>query len=88
MGCIYTFWLGLFSISTSGDLNEYNQIIFSFELFSFEVLDHDQDGIDSYMEDLNGNGYLYDDDTDADNVPNCWILMMMAMEDLQNSKLK
>jgi len=62
--------LAYFQFPPPGDLNEYNQIIFSFELFSFEVLDHDQDGIDSYMEDLNGNGYLYDDDTDADNVPN------------------
>lgn len=54
----------------TGGLNEYDQVIFSFELFAFEVLDHDGDGIDSYLEDLNGNGYLYDDDTDADGVSN------------------
>jgi hypothetical protein len=33
-------------------------------------LDHDNDGIPSWMEDLNGNGYLLDDDTDGDGVPN------------------
>ncbi|MEH6764655.1 MAG: hypothetical protein V7655_09150 [Aequorivita antarctica] len=54
----------------TGGLNSYDQIIFSFELFAFEVVDHDLDGIDSYLEDLNGNGYLYDDDTDSDGVSN------------------
>ncbi len=54
----------------NGGLKAYDQVIFSFELFDFEVLDHDQDGIPSYMEDLNGNGNLYDDDTDGDGVLN------------------
>ncbi len=54
----------------TGGLNSYDQVIFSFELFAFEVLDHDEDGIDSYMEDLNGDGYLFDNDTDADGVAN------------------
>ncbi|MDN3725317.1 hypothetical protein QRD02_13090 [Aequorivita sp. SDUM287046] len=54
----------------NGGLQSYDQVIFSFELFDFEVLDHDGDGIDSYLEDLNENGTLYDDDTDADGVLN------------------
>lgn len=54
----------------TGGLNSYDQVIFSFELFDFEVLDHDNDGIDSYLEDLSGNGYLFDDDTDGNGVPN------------------
>jgi hypothetical protein len=54
----------------TGGLEPYDQLIFSFELFSFEVMDHDNDGIPSYMEDLNGNKNLYDDDTDGDGVFN------------------
>lgn len=49
----------------SGGLSAYEQLIFSFELFESEVADHDGDGIPSFMEDLNSNGYLLDDDTDG-----------------------
>lgn len=48
----------------------YDQLIFTFGLMSREIADHDGDGIPSYMEDLNGNGYLMDDDTDEDGIPN------------------
>lgn len=51
--------------TASGGLEAYEQLIFSFELFESEVADHDEDGIPSYMEDLNNNGYLLDDDTDG-----------------------
>ena len=54
----------------SGGIEPYEQLIFSFELFSREIADHDGDGIPSYMEDLNGNKYLMDDDTDGDGIPN------------------
>lgn len=54
----------------TGGLNAYDQLIFSFELFDSEVADHDEDGIPSFSEDLNANGYLLDDDTDGDGVPN------------------
>ncbi|MAP79526.1 MAG: hypothetical protein CL526_00415 [Aequorivita sp.] len=54
----------------TGGLNAYDQLIFSFELFESEIADHDGDGIPSYMEDLNGNGILLDDDTDGDGTPN------------------
>ncbi|MCB0465687.1 MAG: hypothetical protein KDC78_08460 [Aequorivita sp.] len=54
----------------TGGLDPYDQVIFSFELFAFEVLDHDEDGIDSYIEDLNENGNVYDDDTDGDGIAN------------------
>lgn len=53
----------------SGGLNEYEQLIFSFQLFDFEVMDHDNDGIDSYLEDLSNKGYFVDD-TDGDGVLN------------------
>lgn len=53
----------------AGGLGAYDQLIFSFELFESEIADHDNDGIPSYMEDLNNNGYLLDDDTDG-SAPN------------------
>lgn len=62
--------LGYFQYPPSGDLKAYEQIIFSFELFASEVADHDGDGIPSYMEDLNDNQILTDDDTDGNGVPN------------------
>ncbi|PHR10638.1 MAG: hypothetical protein COA40_13455 [Aequorivita sp.] len=51
--------------TADGGLKAYEQVIFSFELFESEVADHDGDGIPSFMEDLNNNGYLLDDDTDG-----------------------
>jgi len=62
--------LGYFQFPPSGVLKSYDQIIFSFELMASEIADHDGDGIPSYMEDLNGNQNLMDDDTDGDGVPN------------------
>ncbi|MBA6154585.1 FKBP-type peptidyl-prolyl cis-trans isomerase [Gelidibacter maritimus] len=53
-----------------GSIPAYSNLIFTFELYQSEVMDHDGDGIPSYMEDLNGNKNLYDDDTDGDGVPN------------------
>lgn len=62
--------LGYYQYPPTGIIKSYDQIIFTFELFASEVADHDGDGIPSYMEDLNGNQYLMDDDTDGDGMPN------------------
>lgn len=62
--------LGYYQYPPAGDLLPYEQLIFSFELFASEVADHDNDGIPSYMEDLNNNQILTDDDTDDNGVPN------------------
>ena len=62
--------LGYFQYPPAGDLNPYDQLIFSFELFATELADHDGDGIPSYMEDINGNQYAIDDDTDGDGKSN------------------
>jgi len=62
--------LGYFQFPPSGIIGAYEQLIFSFELFATEIADHDGDGIPSYMEDLNGNQNLLDDDTDGDGLPN------------------
>jgi hypothetical protein len=44
-------------------------------------LDHIYDGIPSYLEDLNGDGYMkilatgvVNPDTDGDGIPNFWML--------------
>lgn len=45
----------------------YAPLLFKVELGLYvEDTDRDNDGIPSIMEDLNGNGYLYDDNTDID----------------------
>lgn len=61
--------LGYFANPT-GSIPAYSNLIFKFELYQYEIADHDGDGIPSYMEDLNGDGDLFNDDTDGDGVPN------------------
>lgn len=68
----------------SGDIPSYAPLVFSFKLFDLAHLDHDQDGIYDYEEDINNDGYVYDfrdttkyakppsdliDDTDGDGIP-------------------
>ncbi|WP_179006592.1 FKBP-type peptidyl-prolyl cis-trans isomerase [Winogradskyella forsetii] len=60
--------LAYFSGSATG--SSYDNLIFKFELLQFETMDHDNDGIPSYVEDLNNNLDLLDDDTDEDGIPN------------------
>lgn len=56
--------------AASGVIPRYSPLIFMIDLFTYvEDTDHDNDGIPSIMEDLNGNGYLYDDNTDTDLEP-------------------
>ncbi|WGD34331.1 hypothetical protein [Olleya sp. YS] len=38
--------------------------------FTMELVEDDNDGVPAEMEDINGNGDLYDDDTDGDLIPN------------------
>jgi len=61
--------LGYFNASPPS-IPAYSPLIFSFQLYGVNEADHDQDGIPSYMEDLDGDGILYNDDTDSDNLPN------------------
>jgi len=63
--------------SAKGSVSEYSPLIFKFELLQVFQNDHDEDGVPSYLEDLNGNGELLsvdllsgDDDTDGDGIPN------------------
>lgn len=55
--------LGYYS-SARGLIPAYSPLIFSINLFAMNESDHDNDGVPSYREDLNGNGYLADDNTD------------------------
>jgi len=55
--------LGYYSLQR-GSIPEYSPLIFKIDLMAIARADHDRDGVPSYLEDLNGNGYAYDDNTD------------------------
>ncbi|MDP5158016.1 MAG: peptidylprolyl isomerase [Flaviramulus sp.] len=70
--------LGYFA-NTTTNIASYTSLIFKFELYRMSQNDHDNDGIPSYMEDLNNDGEfnlntdadtLDGDDTDNDFIPN------------------
>lgn len=61
--------LGYFS-SSKGSISAYTPIIFDIKSIISKEVDHDNDGILSKYEDVNGNGDLWDDDTDGDGKPN------------------
>ncbi|TCK66612.1 hypothetical protein DFQ05_1880 [Winogradskyella wandonensis] len=61
--------LGYFGRALEG-IPVYSNLIFKFSLFQTEQNDHDNDGIPSYLEDLNEDLSVFDEDTDADNVVN------------------
>lgn len=71
--------LGYFNQSNSS-IPAYVPLIFTFKLLDIKRLDHDLDGIPSYLEDIDGDGYIYHfteadgfgpnpDDTDGDGIP-------------------
>jgi len=45
---------------------QYTPLIFSLEMLVVEEADHDNDGIPSFMEDVDGDGLLFNDNTDDD----------------------
>ncbi|WP_245984226.1 FKBP-type peptidyl-prolyl cis-trans isomerase [Gillisia mitskevichiae] len=48
----------------------YSPLIFSFQLYKVNQADHDQDGIPSYLEDLDNDRIVSNDDSDEDTLPN------------------
>ncbi|WCO02783.1 FKBP-type peptidyl-prolyl cis-trans isomerase [Psychroserpens ponticola] len=50
-------------------ISSYSNLIFKFELYTTEANDHDGDLIMSYIEDLNNDGNVFDDDTDNNDLP-------------------
>jgi hypothetical protein len=63
--------------SGSGSIPSYAPLVFSFKLYEIKRLDQDADGIPSFQEDIDGDGYVRYlatgieniDDTDKDGVP-------------------
>lgn len=63
---IFPSGLGYFNVIRP-NLPAYSPMMFKISLLTHvSDVDHDNDGIPSMEEDLNGNGYLYDDNTDRD----------------------
>ena len=63
--------IAYYSAPPSGSgIAAYEPIVFNIQLYRSIEADHDQDGVPSWMEDLNNNRRLTDDDTDEDNIPN------------------
>ena len=60
--------LAYFSGNSTGAI--YDNLIFKIELLQMEEQDHDSDLVPSYLEDLNDNIDVTDDDTDEDGLPN------------------
>ena len=61
--------LGYFN-SAQLNIPGYSPLIFDITLVQRNFADHDNDGILSINEDVNGNGDFWDDDTDGDGIPN------------------
>ena len=59
--------LGYFSLSL-GVIDSYTPIFFKYNVIDTVVLDHDNDGIPSYLEDVDGDGDVFNDDTDNDDI--------------------
>ena len=47
----------------------YSPLVFNFKLYALKRVDSEGDGILSYLEDIDGDGYVYNDDTDTDGIP-------------------
>ncbi|MER3374721.1 MAG: hypothetical protein RIM83_08815 [Allomuricauda sp.] len=58
--------LGFYNNASMASIPTYSPLLFTIDLFTMNQTDHDNDGIPSIDEDVNGNGYLYDDNTDQD----------------------
>lgn len=64
--------------SGQGSIPSYSPLVFSFKLYAVKRSDLDGDGIPSYLEDIDGDGYmrflptgdLNPDDSDGDEIPN------------------
>ncbi|MEM9001349.1 MAG: FKBP-type peptidyl-prolyl cis-trans isomerase [Bacteroidota bacterium] len=63
---IFPSGLGSFN-SPTGSIPAYSPLIFAVDLYTINTTDHDNDGIPSILEDIDGNGFLYDDNTDEED---------------------
>lgn len=56
----------------TSNIPQYSPLIFGLELYGKNEADHDHDGVPSYLEDIDGDGFLaddFDDDTNGNFVP-------------------
>jgi len=75
-----SFGVGLFFIpsglgyfeNTSPGIPEYSPLIFTVKLMTYTETDHDNDGILSILEDIDGDGSPIQDDTDGDRIWNMY----------------
>ncbi|MBC91038.1 MAG: hypothetical protein CMC67_02700 [Flavobacteriaceae bacterium] len=63
--------LGYFNNSVGG-IPAYSPLIFTVNFLTLATADHDSDGLDSYLEDINLDGDPLNDDTDQDSAPNLY----------------
>ncbi|MFV8224711.1 FKBP-type peptidyl-prolyl cis-trans isomerase [Christiangramia aquimixticola] len=61
--------LGYFNIPRAG-IPSYSPLVFQFDMLIAVEADHDNDGIPSYLEDLDGDKDVSNDDSDEDGIPN------------------
>lgn len=62
--------LGYFNNPPSVSIPVYSPLIFKVNMLRVNEADHDRDGIPSYLEDLDGDKDVFNDDTDEDGLPN------------------
>jgi hypothetical protein len=55
--------------SSVNNVPAYSPLIFRFNTLKVNEADHDQDNVPSYLEDVDGNGIVFDDDSDGDGFP-------------------
>jgi len=61
--------LGYYS-GAPGSITAYSPLIFKLKIYGTTELDHDNDGVPTYVEDLNGDNDLTNDNTDSDSLAN------------------
>lgn len=61
--------LGYFG-NAQASIPAYSPLIFSLNVYTTNQADHDGDGIPSYLEDVDGDGNPFNDDTDGDGIAN------------------
>lgn len=64
--------IGYFENTGSGNIPEYSPLIFAVKLMTHTDTDHDNDGILSIFEDIDGDNKPFGDDTDGDNLWNMY----------------
>lgn len=81
--------LAYFSTPPFG-IPQYANLVFKFELYTREPNDHDEDLVMSFLEDIDGDGNVFNDDTDNDDIPDFFDIdddgdgVLTRFEDIDN----